>query len=148
MAKAEIKIDALVGYAYHYKESPNFNDKTFSDNKTSDVLLLRATYKSVSLLALNDSQGNFSAALIDSKSLYRGRVNLSTIYGLYLMRNDKQEHTKATGMSLPEFSIGPRDFSMVPLVGLQLDIPVTDRIEFTTVFTPLFTLAGIKLTIF
>ena len=144
-AKA-IEIEALAGYAHHYNKMATYNDKTFNNNQTSDVLLARISHNNISLNALSDSQGNLSIAptysiILDQEPTFK----LSAILGLYIMRDDNRQYTSQ--FELPQISVGERDFSIMPLVGIELDIHITQNLDFTTVISPTFTLIGIKVSL-
>ena len=139
-----VEVEVLAGYAHHYNKMATYNDKTFNNNQTSDVLLARISHNNISLNALSDSQGNLSIAPTYSIILDQGPTfKLAAILGLYIMRDNNRQYTPQ--FELPQVSVGERDFSVMPLIGIELDMPITKNLDLTAVISPTFTLIGIKI---
>ena len=144
---SDFSVDIMAGYAWHPQAYSGYRDKTFGDNHTSDVLLGSINYKSLSLIGLSDSQGNFSTAFIGRFKGHSGpRLSLNLITGLYFLRTDNEPTIFNDQLSsmLPKISVTDREFTILPIIGAELDYKITDKISINVTGTMTFILTGIK----
>lgn len=143
-----LSVDVLAGYAHHYTPYSGYNDRTFKNNLTSDVALLSINYSSLSLIGLSDSQGNASFAFINRFHAHTNRIlTLNMILGVYALRSDNEPHMLSPELStfLPTISVGSREFTLLPLIGVELDVPLNNNVSINTTFTMSFVLTGLKI---
>lgn len=148
VTKSPFKLEVIAGYATHYIEFDGYNDATFEDNLTSDVGLIRLSYHNFGVTALSDSQGDLSFALTYTKSqLKRGAFEASLVLGAYILRNELDSGIFSAEMNdiLPDLKLGSRNYSVLPLAGLQLDYELKAGLSASMLITPTFTLWGLKI---
>lgn len=141
-----VSLELMQGFATHFKESKNYNDSVFKDNLTSTVSLLRIKYKAFSAITLSDSQGDLSFAAIGSYGLLtRPKYSIKGLVGTYILRNDESSVLSGEyGRALPKIKVGPRTWSLTPLVGIETYYHLNKRIDLVGIVTPAFILWGIK----
>lgn len=143
-----LEIALVQGFAFHYTESPDYNDSVFKDNLTSTNTLLNISQGNYTLTVLADSQGDLSTAFTYSHNLfYRPNQNLNAVMGVYNLRSDKMLEDSIVTM-FPAVNIGDRSFSITPLVGLEYQYKLNETISLDALITPAFTLFGVKLVLF
>lgn len=143
-----LDISLVQGFAFHYIESPDYNDSVFKDNLTSTNTLLNISQGNYTLTVLADSQGDLSTAFTYSHNLfYRPNQALNAVVGVYNLRSDKMLGDSIVAM-FPTVSIGDRSFSITPLAGLEYQYKLNETIFLDALVTPAFILFGVKLVIF
>ena len=132
-----------IGFAYHFNSSPYYNDGTFKDNHTSNVGLVQVSYKNASIALIGDSQGNTSYSLTyDIKLSKTSNTALNAVLGVYLMQNPDNIYTYNKKL-VPNTNIFGQSHSIIPLLGIEYEIELTDKISITNFISPYFILTGL-----
>lgn len=142
-----VEFSLISGFATHYDKSPLYNDSVFGDSRTSTNTILNIKQSNINLSVVHDSQGAMSFGLAYEQNLVSSRFgNFSLLAGTYILRSEKisAKFAQSPINTFPSFSVGKREFSVTPLVGLNYNKQIYKNIDFNIMISPAFTLFSVK----